>query len=229
MPFPPPMPNELTTSALPSPVVSRSNRTPPRAPDTATNRSPFSRATICRDGPIDSATIRAQKPWGSVSPALSGAQTGFLICGVGRSSNATLAKRSVRVMSEEYNFPAHANARGFVVPSLNTLLLVLQAATSPAQPPQVAALKQEVVRDVASRAQFTQQMVDQIFSYGELRFQETETSRYLVDLLRKNGFTVREGIFGIPTAWYATLVSGKPVISLGSYIDDISQASQKQV
>src|SRR5213079_3624871 len=56
---------------------------------------------------------------------------------------------------------------------------------------------------------------------------ETETSRYLVDLLRKNGFTVREGIAGIPTAWVASWGSGKPVISLGSDIDDIPQASQK--
>ena len=90
------------------------------------------------------------------------------------------------------------------MPSLTTLLLVVQAATSPSQQSQLAALKQEVVRDVAGRAQFTQQMVDQIFSYAELGFQETETSRYLVDLLRKNGFTVREGIAGIPTAWVAT-------------------------
>src|SRR5207249_10148550 len=87
--------------------------------------------------------------------------------------------------------------------------------------------KQEAVRDVASRAQFTQQMVDQIISVGELGFQETETSRYLVDLLRKNGFTVREGFAGIPTAWVASWGSGKPVISLGSDIDDIPQASQK--
>ncbi|HMG17231.1 MAG TPA: amidohydrolase, partial [Gemmatimonadales bacterium] len=101
----------------------------------------------------------------------------------------------------------------------------MQAVTSP--PPQLAAFKQEAVRDVASRAQFTQQIVDQIFSFGELGFQETETSRYLVDLLRKNGFTVREGIAGIPTAWVATWGSGKPVISLGSDIDDIPQASQK--
>src|SRR5205809_6542012 len=105
------------------------------------------------------------------------------------------------------------------------MLLALQAATS--QSPRLVGLKQEVVRDVASRAQFTQQMVDQIFSYGELGFQETETSRYLVDLLRKNGFTVREGVAGIPTAWLATWGSGKPVISLGSDIDDIPQASQK--
>jgi aminobenzoyl-glutamate utilization protein B len=108
------------------------------------------------------------------------------------------------------------------VSSLNALLVAVQAATSP-----LAAYKQEAVRDVAGRAQFTQQIVDQIFSYGELGFQETETSRYLVDLLRRNGFTVREGIAGIPTAWVATWGSGKPVISLGSDIDDIPQASQK--
>ena len=104
-------------------------------------------------------------------------------------------------------------------------LLALQATT--AQPARVAALKQEAMTDVASRAQFTQQMVDQIFSFGELGFQETETSRYLVTLLRKNGFTVREGVAGIPTAWVATWGSGKPVLSLGSDIDDIPQASQK--
>src|SRR5712671_683051 len=69
-------------------------------------------------------------------------------------------------------------------------------------------------------------MVDQIFSFAELGFQETETSRYLVDLLRKNGFTVREGYAGIPTAWVATWGSGKPVIALGSDIDGIPQASQ---
>src|SRR5256884_2184399 len=105
------------------------------------------------------------------------------------------------------------------------MLLALQAATS--QSPRLVALKQEVVRDVVSRAQFTQQMVDQIFSFAELGFQETETSHYLVDLLRKNGFTVREGIAGVPTAWVAAWGSGKPVTSLGSDIDDIPQASQK--
>ncbi len=35
------------------------------------------------------------------------------------------------------------------------------------------------------------------------------------------------GFAGIPTAWIATWGSGKPVISLGSDIDDIPQASQK--
>ena len=89
------------------------------------------------------------------------------------------------------------------------------------------ALKQEAVADVESRTQFAQQMVDQIFSYGELGFQEFETNRYLIDILKQNGFAVQEGIAGIPTAFMATWGSGKPVIALGSDIDCIPQASQK--
>jgi aminobenzoyl-glutamate utilization protein B len=95
-----------------------------------------------------------------------------------------------------------------------------------AQSPRLTTLKREAVRGVEARAQLTQQIVDQIFSFAELGFQEFETSKYLVDLLRKNGFTIEEGIAGIPTAWMASWGSGKPVISLGTDIDDIPQASQ---
>ncbi|HWP36805.1 MAG TPA: amidohydrolase [Gemmatimonadales bacterium] len=86
--------------------------------------------------------------------------------------------------------------------------------------------KREATADVESRAKFTQEMVDQIFSFGELGFQEFETSKYIVNILRQNGFTVQENYAGIPTAWVATWGSGKPVISLGSDIDGIPQASQ---
>ena len=74
---------------------------------------------------------------------------------------------------------------------------------------------------------FTQKMVDSVFSFGELGFQEIETSRYLTNILRQQGFTVEEGISGIPTAWMATWGSGKPVISLGFDIDGIPTGSQK--
>ncbi len=101
------------------------------------------------------------------------------------------------------------------------------AAQQRARPnPKLEQYKREAIREVEARAQLTQQMVDQIFSFGELGFQEFETSKYLVNLLRENGFTVREGIAGIPTAWVATWGSGKPVISLGSDIDGIPQSSQ---
>ncbi len=87
-------------------------------------------------------------------------------------------------------------------------------------------LKREALALVDARAKLVQEINDQIFSYGELGFQETETSKYLVALLRKEGFTVTEGISGMPTAWVATWGSGKPVIALGSDIDAIPQASQ---
>jgi aminobenzoyl-glutamate utilization protein B len=100
-------------------------------------------------------------------------------------------------------------------------------APAPAPNPRLEALKREAVADVESRAAFTQQMVDQIFSFGELGFQETETSRYLVDLLRREGFRVETNYAGIPTAFVATWGSGKPVIALGTDIDGIPQASQQ--
>ncbi len=109
------------------------------------------------------------------------------------------------------------------------LLLLVPALTPPpaqAQPAELDTWKQALIDDIDARSGFTQKMVDQIFSYGELGFQEVETSRYLVDLLRDNGFTVAEGYAGIPTAWLASWGSGEPVISLGTDLDNIPKASQ---
>jgi aminobenzoyl-glutamate utilization protein B len=87
--------------------------------------------------------------------------------------------------------------------------------------------KAQVVRDVDAMAKQTQVMVDTVFSFGELGFQEFETSKYLTGVLEKEGFKIERGIAGIPTAWVATWGSGKPVIALGSDVDCIPQASQK--
>jgi aminobenzoyl-glutamate utilization protein B len=91
----------------------------------------------------------------------------------------------------------------------------------------LGALKTEGAAGVDDLHDFTQKMVDSVFSFGELGFQEVETSRYLTNILRQQGFTIEEGIAGIPTAWMATWGSGKPVISLGSDIDGIPTGSQK--
>jgi aminobenzoyl-glutamate utilization protein B len=107
------------------------------------------------------------------------------------------------------------------------ILLALAASTATAQDPRLAALKAEVQKEIDSQAKQIQVMVDQVFSYGELGFQEFETSKYLSGILEKNGFKVERGYAGIPTAFVARWGSGKPVISLGSDIDDIPQASNK--
>src|SRR5687767_4028638 len=118
-----------------------------------------------------------------------------------------------------------------LLPLLFSLIATLTPAT-PQQPQQpedgrLAKLKQEAVTEIDRMTSFTQQMVDQVFSFAELGFQEFETSRYLTDILKKNGFVVKEGVAGIPTAWVASWGTGKPVIALGTDIDCIPQASQK--
>jgi aminobenzoyl-glutamate utilization protein B len=87
--------------------------------------------------------------------------------------------------------------------------------------------KADVSLEVDGMREDIQRMNDTVFSFAEPGFQEFETSKYLSDILEKNGFKVERGVAGIPTAFMATWGSGKPVIALGSDIDDIPQASQK--
>ena len=93
--------------------------------------------------------------------------------------------------------------------------------------PPVNDYKAQVVKDIAGMSKQAQVMVDMVFSFGELGFQEVETAKYLTGVLEKEGFKIERGIAGIPTAWIATYGSGKPVIALGSDVDCIPQASQK--
>ncbi len=100
-------------------------------------------------------------------------------------------------------------------------------APSTMTPEKAAAIKQEILKEVDGNAKLVQVMVDTLYSFGELGFQEFETSKYLTGILEKNGFKVEQGIAGIPTAYMATWGSGEPVIALGSDLDCIPQASQK--
>ena len=92
---------------------------------------------------------------------------------------------------------------------------------------QLTNYKTDATRGVDEMSKLAQEMVDSVFSFGELGFQEVETSKYLTGQLEKYGFKVQRGFSGIPTAWAATWGSGKPVIALGSDIDGIPQSSQK--
>lgn len=120
--------------------------------------------------------------------------------------------------------PLHAGV--FLLPVF-FLTASLQAQTKTFDSAAIATLKQQVLPLVAGKEKQVQEMVDMIFSFGELGFQEVETSRYLTDILAKNGFSIEKGVSGIPTAWFAKWGSGSPVIALGSDIDCIPKASQK--
>src|SRR5215472_2955984 len=90
-----------------------------------------------------------------------------------------------------------------------------------------AAIKADLAGHIDGMKKQAQVMVDSVFSFAELGFQEFETSKYLTGILEKEGFRIERGVAGIPTAFVASWGQGKPVIALGSDIDDIPQASQK--
>ena len=89
-------------------------------------------------------------------------------------------------------------------------------------------LKTQVSQMVEDDKKATQVMVDKVFSFAELGFQEFETSKYLTSILEENGFEIEYAISDIPTAWLASWSNGEggPTIALGSDIDGIPVASQ---
>lgn len=94
-------------------------------------------------------------------------------------------------------------------------------------PEKLASMKADLAGQIDAMKKQAQVMVDSVFSFGELGFQEFETSKYLTGILEKEGFQIQRNYANMPTAWVASWGSGRPVISLGSDIDDIPQASQK--
>ena len=110
---------------------------------------------------------------------------------------------------------------------LFVLVCCLGLPAASAQVPTLDALKSEAVRSIDSRKDFTQVMVDSIFSFAELGFQETQTSKFITEILEKEGFQIQRGVAGMPTAWVASWGNGKPVIGFMADIDGLPETSQK--
>ncbi|GHF30649.1 aminobenzoyl-glutamate utilization protein B [Kordiimonas sediminis] len=89
-------------------------------------------------------------------------------------------------------------------------------------------LKAEAASRIDNMRKDTQVIIDKLFSFSELGFQEFETQKYLTALLQEKGFTIETGVSGMPSAWWATWSNGEgPVIALGSDVDGIPKSSQK--
>lgn len=92
--------------------------------------------------------------------------------------------------------------------------------------PTLTGLQAEAAANVDTRAKQIQEIIDSLFSFSELAFQEFETQRYLTDILEAEGFSVESGVSGLPSSWWATWGEGHPIIALGSDVDGIPKSSQ---
>jgi aminobenzoyl-glutamate utilization protein B len=95
--------------------------------------------------------------------------------------------------------PLHFKFQKPVLVLFASLFLTTSYAQSKAEAAKVEAMKTKALQIVESKAKNIQEMVDMVFSFGELGFQEIETSKYLTGILEKNGFTIERNLSGIPT------------------------------
>ena len=101
------------------------------------------------------------------------------------------------------------------------------AQLSLAQTPPVEELQQKALEMVDARRTFTQQIVDSLFSFSELGYEEVNSANYVIDILERHGFETTRGVAGMPTAFVAAWGSGKPVIGFMADIDGLPETSQK--
>ena len=70
---------------------------------------------------------------------------------------------------------------------------------------------------------------DKIWAFAETGLEEEESSRLLMDTLKQAGFTVKDGVADMPTAFVADYGYGKPVIAILGEYDALPGLSQEAV
>lgn len=91
------------------------------------------------------------------------------------------------------------------------------------------AFAQKNAMDLAARnhAEEAWPMALKIWDWAEVGYKEEKSSKLLADALEKAGFKVERGVAKIPTAFVATIGSGKPVIAIMGEYDALPGLSQE--
>jgi len=66
-----------------------------------------------------------------------------------------------------------------------------------------------------------------IWNYAELGLEEEKSAKTHIDFLTEEGFSVRQSIAGMPTAFIAAWGKGKPVIGINCEYDALPGLSQE--
>ena len=88
-------------------------------------------------------------------------------------------------------------------------------------------MKQEYLSVIDEKAGLLEDVANYLWDNPETAFTEFNSARYLCDVLRKEGFEVKENLAGIKTAFSGTYGSGKPVIGILGEFDALGGLSQE--
>ena len=105
-------------------------------------------------------------------------------------------------------------------------LLVFLFTGIPATAQSLEGAKEAAVAWIDGNAETLERVNRNIWSYAETGLKEFKSSRELINLLKDNGFTVEEGVAGMPTAFVASYGSGRPVIGILAEYDALPGLSQ---
>lgn len=109
-------------------------------------------------------------------------------------------------------------------------LMVFMSTSAFAQKKQkVSNKKNAAIESIDTRIDELTTLSDKIWSYEEVAFKEDKSSQALADYAEEQGFTVKRGVAGIPTAFTAEYGSGQPVIGILGEFDALPGLSQKAV
>ena len=90
----------------------------------------------------------------------------------------------------------------------------------------VCAQDADPILQVEAQQERTERVAQRIWEFAELGYLETRSSGLLVDELQREGFSIRQGVAEIPTAFVAEWGEGGPVIGLLAEFDALPGINQ---
>ena len=107
-------------------------------------------------------------------------------------------------------------------------LLALLAVTN-LQGQKLKTIKSDIQQSIENKKDNLISISDAIWEAAETSLEEYDSSKFLMDYARENGFEVTENVADIPTAFMAKYGSGKPVIGILGEFDANAGISQKRI
>ncbi len=87
--------------------------------------------------------------------------------------------------------------------------------------------KKAAIEEIERKTAEIINVADRVWEFSELSLQEYKSAELFCKILKEEGFTVEEGISGIPTAFSASFGEGRPAIGILAEYDALSGLSQK--
>lgn len=109
------------------------------------------------------------------------------------------------------------------------LLWVLCLQAQVIKPKELVTVKRNAVSRLDKQYDRYKQPALAIWGYSEVGYKEIKSSAELKNLLKQSGFTIEEGVAGIPTAFVATYGTGSPVVGILAEYDALPGLSQQAV